>query len=181
MCFPFISKTCKSIPDKLVLVARRKDIRLRQLNTKSAASNEVDMILPLDYMKHAVALDWCSETDYIYWTDVERSTINKAHLNGSYQQRVVHSNLVSPAGLALDWITDKLYWTDPATNRIEVATTNGKKRTLLIWEKLDKPRDIVVNPIGKWSLQNRVAVIKNIYLIVSCHNIKLLIFCLQRA
>ncbi|XP_014091454.2 low-density lipoprotein receptor-related protein 4 [Bactrocera oleae] len=140
-------KTCKSIPDKLVLVARRKDIRLRQLNTKSAASNEVDMILPLDYMKHAVALDWCSETDYIYWTDVERSTINKAHLNGSYQQRVVHSNLVSPAGLALDWITDKLYWTDPATNRIEVATTNGKKRTLLIWEKLDKPRDIVVNPI----------------------------------
>lgn len=114
------------------------------------------MILPLDYMKHAVALDWCSETDYIYWTDVERSTINKAHLNGSYQQRVVHSNLVSPAGLALDWITDKLYWTDPATNRIEVATTNGKKRTLLIWEKLDKPRDIVVNPIGKWDGRNEV-------------------------
>ncbi|XP_053950646.1 low-density lipoprotein receptor-related protein 4 [Anastrepha ludens] len=140
-------KTCKSIPDKLVLVARRKDIRLRQMNTKSSATAEVDMILPLDYMKHAVALDWCSETDFIYWTDVERSTINKAHLNGSYQQRVVHSNLVSPAGLALDWITDKLYWTDPATNRIEVATTNGKKRTLLIWEKLDKPRDIVVNPI----------------------------------
>ncbi|XP_017469873.1 PREDICTED: low-density lipoprotein receptor-related protein 4-like [Rhagoletis zephyria] len=140
-------KTCKSIPDKLVLVARRKDIRLRQLNPKASAAAEVDMILPLDYMKHAVALDWCSETDYIYWTDVERSTINKAHLNGSYQQRVVHSNLVSPAGLALDWITDKLYWTDPATNRIEVATSNGKKRTLLIWEKLDKPRDIVVNPI----------------------------------
>lgn len=142
-------KTCKSVPDKLVLVARRKDIRLRQLTGKPAGPNEVDMIVPLDNLKHAVALDWCSETDFIYWTDVERSSINKAHLNGSYQQRVVHSNLVSPVGLALDWITDKLYWTDPSTNRIEVATTNGKMRTLLVWEKLDKPRDIVVNPIGR--------------------------------
>ncbi|ALC49629.1 CG8909 [Drosophila busckii] len=140
-------KTCKSAPDKLVLVARHKDIRLRQLNSKPTGPNEVDMIVPLDNLKHAVALDWCSETDFIYWTDVERSSINKAHLNGSYQQRVVHSNLVSPVGLALDWITDKLYWTDPSTNRIEVATTNGKMRTLLVWEKLDKPRDIVVNPI----------------------------------
>ncbi|EDW86389.2 uncharacterized protein Dwil_GK17732 [Drosophila willistoni] len=140
-------KTCKSAADKLVLVARRKDIRLRQLNNKPAEPNEIDMIVPLDNLKHAVALDWCSDTDFIYWTDVERSSINKAHLNGSYQQRVVHSNLVSPVGLALDWITDKLYWTDPSTNRIEVATTNGKMRTLLVWEKLDKPRDIVVNPI----------------------------------
>ncbi|XP_037724672.1 low-density lipoprotein receptor-related protein 4 isoform X2 [Drosophila subpulchrella] len=141
------AKTCKSTADKLVLVARRKDIRLRHLKNNQADPNEVDMIVPLDNLKHAVALDWCSDTDFIYWTDVERSTINKAHLNGSYQQRVVHSNLVSPVGLALDWITDKLYWTDPSTNRIEVATTNGKMRTLLIWEKLYKPRDIVVNPI----------------------------------
>ncbi|XP_022224795.1 low-density lipoprotein receptor-related protein 4 isoform X1 [Drosophila obscura] len=140
-------KTCKSTADKLVLVARRKDIRLRQLKNNQAEPSEVDMIVPLDNLKHAVALDWCSDTDFIYWTDVERSTINKAHINGSYQQRVVHSNLVSPVGLALDWITDKLYWTDPSTNRIEVATTNGKMRTLLIWEKLYKPRDIVVNPI----------------------------------
>ncbi|XP_055910482.1 low-density lipoprotein receptor-related protein 4 [Eupeodes corollae] len=140
-------KTCNSSPDKLLLVARRKDIRLRQLNSKPSSSNDIDMIVPVDNLKHTVALDWCSETDFIYWTDVERSSINKAHLNGSYQQRLVHSNLVSPAGLALDWITHKIYWTDPATNRIEVAMTNGQMRSILIWEKLDKPRDIVVNPI----------------------------------
>lgn len=33
------------------------------------------------------------------------------------------------------------------TNRIEVATTNGKQRALLIWQGLNKPRDIVVNPL----------------------------------
>ncbi|KAL9884451.1 LDL receptor related protein 4 [Glossina fuscipes fuscipes] len=140
-------KTCKSAPEKLVLVARRKDIRLRQIHAKSSTYNDVDMIIPLDNLKHAVALDWTSDSDTIYWTDVEKSSINKAYLNGSHQQKVIHSNLVSPAGLALDWLTDKLYWTDPSTNRIEVATSNGKIRTLLIWDLLDKPRDIVVNPI----------------------------------
>jgi low-density lipoprotein receptor-related protein 4 len=62
--------------------------------------------------------------------------------------------LVSPAGLALDWITDKLYWTDPGTNRIEVVTTDGKQRALLIWQDLDKPRDVVVDPLSRlifWS------------------------------
>lgn len=149
----FNRQTCNNAPDKLVLVARRKDIRLLQLNAKvSTPSNDIDMIIPLDNLKHAVALDWCSETDFIYWSDVERSSINRAHLNGSYQQKIIHTNLVSPAGLALDWITDKLYWTDPGTCRIEVATSNGKMRSTLIWEKLEKPRDIVVNPIGEFSL-----------------------------
>ncbi|KNC20826.1 hypothetical protein FF38_11235 [Lucilia cuprina] len=140
-------KSCKSAPDELILVARRKDIRLRQLIGKPSSSADVDMIIPLDNLKHAVALDWSSDTDTIYWTDVERSTINKAHLNGSFQQKVIHSNLVGPAGLAYDWLTDKLYWTDQITYRIEAATTNGKMRTLLVWENLEKPRDIVVNPM----------------------------------
>lgn len=139
-------KTCTLEPDELLLVARKKDIRIRQLNSKDP-SKEVDMVIPLDGLKSIVALDWCSETDIIYWTDVGRSAIGKANLNGSNQEILISSNLVSPAGLALDWVTQKLYWTDPGTNRIEVSTTNGKNRALLIWQDLDKPRDIVVNPI----------------------------------
>lgn len=50
--------------------------------------------------------------------------------------------------MALDWCTDKIYWTDADTARIEVAKANGEMRSLLIWEDLDKPRDIVVDPIG---------------------------------
>ena len=57
--------------------------------------------------------------------------------------------LESPAGLAVDWATNKLYWTDAGTNRIEVSTLDGSMRGLLVWEGLDKPRDIVVDPIGK--------------------------------
>lgn len=106
------------------------------------------MVLPLDGLKSTIALDWCSRTNFIYWTDIGRGVITRAYLNGSNLEHIVQANVVKPAGLALDWVTDKIYWTDPGSNRIEVATTDGKKRSLLIWQNLDKPRDIVVDPIG---------------------------------
>lgn len=58
------------------------------------------------------------------------------------------TSLESPAGLAIDWATNKLYWTDAGTDRIEVANTDGSMRTVLLWENLDRPRDIVVEPMG---------------------------------
>ena len=48
----------------------------------------------------------------------------------------------------MDWVTSKLYWTDAGTNRIEVANLDGSMRSLLIWDGLDRPRDIVVDPVG---------------------------------
>jgi DNA-binding beta-propeller fold protein YncE len=57
--------------------------------------------------------------------------------------------LESPAGLAVDWVTRKLYWTDAGTNRIEVSNLDGSMRGLVVWEGLEKPRDIVVDPRGK--------------------------------
>lgn len=139
-------KTCTIEPDKLLFVARKKDIRIRQLNSKDP-TKDIDMVIPLDGLKSVVALDWCSDTNSIYYTDVGRSVIGKAYINGSNQDTVISSNLMSPAGLALDWVTQKLYFSDAGTNRIEVATINGRQRALLIWKHLDKPRDIVVSPV----------------------------------
>lgn len=34
------------------------------------------------------------------------------------------------------------------TDRIEVSNTDGSMRSVLIWENLDRPRDIVADPIG---------------------------------
>lgn len=53
-------------------------------------------------------------------------------------QSVVISGLVSPDGLACDWV-DKLYWTDSETNRIEVANLNGTSRRSLFWQDLGQP------------------------------------------
>ena len=58
------------------------------------------------------------------------------------------SSVGSPAGLAIDWITRKLYWTDAGEKRIELSDVDGGLRTVLVWEHLDKPRDIAVNPLS---------------------------------
>ncbi|KDR08547.1 Low-density lipoprotein receptor-related protein 6 [Zootermopsis nevadensis] len=60
---------------------------------------------------------------------------------------VVTTGLISPAGLACDWLTQKLYWTDGETNRIEVATITGEHRKVLFWEDIDQPRAIALVPM----------------------------------
>lgn len=107
-----------------------------------------DVVVPLVNVSSAVAVDWDSETDSLYWSDVTRDSISRARWDGANQQSVVATNLESPAGLAIDWVTAKLYWTDAGTDRIEVALLDGSLRAVLIWEDLDRPRDIVVDPIG---------------------------------
>uniref|UniRef100_A0A8C3Y834 LDL receptor related protein 4 n=1 Tax=Catharus ustulatus TaxID=91951 RepID=A0A8C3Y834_CATUS len=127
----------KTSLDKFLLFARRMDIRRISFDTDDLS----DDVIPLADVRSAVALDWDSKDDYVYWTDVSTDSISRAKWDGSNQE-------VHPAGLAIDWVTNKLYWTDAGTDRIEVSNTDGTMRTVLIWENLDRPRDIVVDPVG---------------------------------
>lgn len=57
-------------------------------------------------------------------------------------------NLCPPAGgLAIDWIHDKLFWTDSGTSRIEVSNLDGSHRKVLLWQDMEKPRAIALNPM----------------------------------
>ncbi|XP_072376430.1 low-density lipoprotein receptor-related protein 4 [Diabrotica undecimpunctata] len=138
-------KSCQK-PDKFLLFARKKDLRIKYLD--GSYQHQYEMVITIDGIKSAVAIAWDSKSDFIYWTDVERNSINRAFWNGTFQEVVIHQNIISPAGISYDWATDKIYWTDAGTERIEVAYANGSMRSLLIWEDLDKPRDIVVDPQG---------------------------------
>lgn len=57
-----------------------------------------------------------------------------------------NSGIMSPDGLACDWLTKKLYWADSDTNRIEVSQFDGKNRKVLFWDDLDQPRAIALVP-----------------------------------
>uniref|UniRef100_A0A672TRU4 Low-density lipoprotein receptor-related protein 4 n=1 Tax=Strigops habroptila TaxID=2489341 RepID=A0A672TRU4_STRHB len=138
------SHACAQSLDKFLLFARRMDIRRISFDTDDLS----DDVIPLADVRSAVALDWDSKDDYVYWTDVSTDSISRAKWDGSSQEVVVDTSLESPAGLAIDWVTNKLYWTDAGTDRIEVSNTDGTMRTVLIWENLDRPRDIVVDPVG---------------------------------
>uniref|UniRef100_A0A8C5XKP8 Low-density lipoprotein receptor-related protein 4 n=1 Tax=Microcebus murinus TaxID=30608 RepID=A0A8C5XKP8_MICMU len=141
------SHACAQSLDKFLLFARRMDIRRISFDTEDLS----DDVIPLADVRSAVALDWDSRDDHVYWTDVSTDTISRAKWDGTGQEVGIVGDtafLESPAGLAIDWVTNKLYWTDAGTDRIEVANTDGSMRTVLIWENLDRPRDIVVEPMG---------------------------------
>lgn len=62
------------------------------------------------------------------------------------EQKVV-SNVSSPEGIAVDWVTKKIYWTDGSRNVIEVAEFDGSHRLTLFYDDIHEPRAIVVDPL----------------------------------
>ncbi|XP_064634178.1 low-density lipoprotein receptor-related protein 4-like isoform X2 [Lineus longissimus] len=137
-------KTCTGNLNSFLIFTRRWDIRQISFDTDTRA----DVVIPLQGIKSAVALDWDATTDLIYWSDVTTDTISRARWDGTGQEVIIGTNLQSPDGLAVDWVGEKLYWTDAGTDRIEVSNLNGSMRTVLIWENIDKPRDLIVDPLS---------------------------------
>lgn len=66
----------------------------------------------------------------------------------------MNTGIVTPDGLACDWLTKKLYWNDGDTNRIEVATLDGKHRRVLYWEDIDQPRAIALVPMDGYEISS---------------------------
>ncbi|XP_078453259.1 low-density lipoprotein receptor-related protein 6-like [Lampetra planeri] len=115
-------------------------------------------------LEDAVAVDFLFGESAVYWTDLGEEAIKRASIvNGTAwggaagappsagagawpQVTIVATGLVSPDGLACDWLGRKLYWTDSETNRVEVAELDGSHRKVLVWQDLDQPRAIALHP-----------------------------------
>ena len=88
----------------------------------------------------------------VYWTDVSQEAIKRVTLPVSSSESspsievVVSTGLISPDGLACDWIGRKLYWTDSGIKRIEVSDLDGRMRKVLFWDILDQPRAMALYP-----------------------------------
>lgn len=129
--------------NSFLLFARRSDIRVISYDTNIQA----DVILPLQGLRSAVAIDFEPDSNQIVWTDVTLDTISTASVNGKNQRPLISNSLDSPAGLAIDWVNGKVYWTDAGTDRIEIANIDGTYRTVVVWKDLDRPRDVITDPL----------------------------------
>ncbi|GFQ74800.1 low-density lipoprotein receptor-related protein 6 [Trichonephila clavata] len=136
------SLNCEDGPQELLLLVRRTDLRRISLDTP----DYTDVVLELEGIKHAVAVDYDPVEKQIYWTDDEARAIRRAQLNGTGQEDLITTEVHHPDGIAIDWIARNVYWTDTGTDRIEVARLNGTSRKILITADLDEPRAITVDP-----------------------------------
>lgn len=137
-------KTCRDGATEMLLLARRTDLRRISLDMPDFT----DIILQVDNIRHAIAIDYDPVEGYVYWTDDDVKAIRRSLLDGSDPQFVVTSQVDHPDGIAVDWIARNLYWTDTGTDRIEVTRLNGTMRKILISEDLDEPRAIVLDPVA---------------------------------
>lgn len=58
------------------------DIRRISFDTEDLS----DDVIPLADVRSAVALDWDSQDDHVYWTDVSTDTISRAKWDGTGQE-----------------------------------------------------------------------------------------------
>ena len=64
---------------EILLLARRRDLRRISLDTPDFT----DVVLQLENIQHAIAIDYDPVDAYVYWTDDEVRMIQRAHADGS--------------------------------------------------------------------------------------------------
>lgn len=65
-----------------LIFTRRSDVRWMCLDCE----DDVDVVFPFRSISSAAALDFDSETDTIFWSDITNDTISRANINGSEQK-----------------------------------------------------------------------------------------------
>ncbi|KAL7866880.1 hypothetical protein AOLI_G00146940 [Acnodon oligacanthus] len=127
--------------NSFLIFARRTDIRMVSLDIPYFA----DVVLAVNgSMKNTIAIGVDPKEGKVYWSDSTLKKISRANINGSGQEDIISSGLMTTDGLAVDSVGRKIYWTDTGTNRIEVANLNGSMRKVLVWRNLDSPRAIAL-------------------------------------
>ncbi|KAL5252043.1 hypothetical protein ACHWQZ_G015002 [Mnemiopsis leidyi] len=134
-------KSCGA--DPLLLVSGTTEVMAVNIKTKQVQTVLTDL-------KQAVIVDYDLQDQKYYWTDVKENKIYRSDMSGENREVVVENGLVTPDGMAVDWINRNLYWSDSHTSRFEVATLDGKYRRSFYIAKLDKPRGICVDPINSY-------------------------------
>jgi len=139
-------------PRPYILFANRRDIRLMELLDfrRKTPTNII-----VKNLEDAAALDFFLDLNKVCWSEINREVIRCAEIDPRSRGKVTKTDIVStglikPEGIACDWVNNKIYWTDSDTKRIEVAGLSGldSDRTVLVWENLDLPRPIAVDPVS---------------------------------
>lgn len=98
----------------------------------------------------AIGVDKDCAEGRVYWSDISAKAIFSAKYDGTDKQTFINTDIMSPEGVAVDWVSRRIYWTDSGKDTIEVASLdNSTLRAVLVNRGLVNPRGIAVDPHQK--------------------------------
>ncbi|XP_029548487.1 low-density lipoprotein receptor-related protein 1 [Salmo trutta] len=145
-------KSCKKPEHELFLVygkGRPGVIRGMGMNAKVPD----EYMIPIENLMNPRALDFHSESDFIYFADATSYLIGRQKIDGTERETILKDGIHTVEGIAVDWMADNLYWTDDGPKKtISVARLEkaSQTRKTLIEGKMTHPRAIVVDPLHGW-------------------------------
>lgn len=72
-----------------------------------------DVVLPINGVYGAVVLDYHYNQSKIFFADVNIDVIKSVDMsNASNSVTIVSTGLLTPNGLAVDWIANNIFWSD---------------------------------------------------------------------
>ncbi|KAI5624942.1 pro-epidermal growth factor isoform X2, partial [Silurus asotus] len=134
-------KQCKALgsPPAWMLFANMVDVRKVKVDGSESTS------LINETKRFITAVDYDPVQNRVYFADTERRQIESVSVDGG-KTEVLIDDLVSPEGIAVDWINRNIYWTDRGRSSVSCSRLDGLNKTLLIHDKLLQPRDVTVHP-----------------------------------
>lgn len=107
----------------------------------------MDVVLPINGVHGAVVLDYHYRENMLFFADVNLDVIRRVNLLNFTDSRVIVStDVLTPNGIAVDWIADNIYWSDTDRKLIEVSRLDGSSRKRIVEDDLGDPRSLIVHP-----------------------------------
>ncbi|XP_053679237.1 low-density lipoprotein receptor-related protein 1 [Anopheles nili] len=148
-------KTCEPY-ENFLLYSRQTAIESIHMTDASNINGPISEIKNSTYLKNTIALSYDYEQELIFYSDIDHSTINCVHFNGTKHQRIVTKQL-TVEGLAFNPQTRVLFWTsnnEAAIRSLDlnnVSLSDPVANAALVQDVIklhatDKPRGIAVEP-----------------------------------
>ena len=85
---------------------------------------------------------------YSYSVSIFSIKFFSVNFNGTDARELISDIVITPDGVAVDWVNDRLFWTDTGTNTISSINISGDKDSLMhiVKDDLEEPRAIVIHP-----------------------------------
>ncbi|KAF5898954.1 pro-epidermal growth factor [Clarias magur] len=127
-------------PHPLLLFANMVDVR-----STSVGGPESTSLINESKLSNIMAVDYDPVQNRVYFADIERGQIASVSLDRG-ETEVLITDLMSPEGLAVDWINRNIYWTDRGLSSVSRGRLSSQDATVLIHDTLLEPRDMAVHP-----------------------------------